>query len=300
MSIVHTVKVRVRKWISRRSNRRLIADYVRRGRIPWSKGYRQYRAQYIAAALADPELVARFRRSEPLPPGYGIGLDERCVEHLWVISRLEAGPARCLDAGSALNHVYVLDHPVVSDKKLHIITLAPERQCFWNRGISYLYEDLRCIPIQDDFYDAVISISTLEHVGFDNSRFTYKSSCIENSSDDFKVALRELWRVLKPGGQLLITVPFGVYMNFGTFQQFDLALLREMESLVEASDVEIRVYRYDREGWVLSNVEDCMQSEYFPLCMISKDQRPVVRLPEHPTGAAAAGAVICVRFSKRI
>jgi len=31
--------------------------------------------------------------------------------------------------------------------------------------------------------------------------------------------------VLKPGGSLFLTVPFGIYRHFGTFQQFDRKLL---------------------------------------------------------------------------
>jgi hypothetical protein len=32
-------------------------------------------------------------------------------------------------------------------------------------------------------------------------------------------------RVLKPGGRLILSVPFGVYQNWGFFQQFDSDLL---------------------------------------------------------------------------
>ncbi|MFC2046632.1 methyltransferase domain-containing protein [Chloroflexota bacterium] len=243
MNILGAGHAWVHRWFDAISNHRLIGDYVRGERIPWSKGYSQYRAQSIATALADAELLVRFGQSEPLPPGYGIRIDERCVEYPWIISQLEPGPACCLDAGSALNYAHILDHPVFSNKKLHILTLAPEHRCFWRRSISYLYEDLRQIPIRDSFYDVVVSISTLEHVGFDNSHFTSNLSHVESRPDDYVVAVRELWRVLKPGGQLLITVPFGIYSDFGAFQQFDLASLKKLESSVEPIGVEHTFYR---------------------------------------------------------
>ncbi len=292
-----TIRTRVREWFGRWSFRNAIGGYNRGGRIPWSKGYVEYRSRYISTVLTNAGLLVRFSRSEPLPANYGIGIDERCVEYPWVISRLQAEPLRCLDAGSALNHAYLLDHPALNNKVLHILTLAPEAQCFWRKRISYLYEDLRQIPIRDDFYDTVVSISTLEHVGFENSLFAIERLYMQHNANDFIVATCELWRVLKPGGQLLITVPFGVYTDFGSFQQFDLPLLHRLESSVEAIDSEHAFYQYTQRGWVLSDAPACAHSEYFPWCMLPVDQRSEI-MPMNHDGAAAARAVACVRLVK--
>src|SRR6185369_11734557 len=102
----------------------------------------------------------------------GVGIDERCVEYPWLVSRLSREPETMLDAGSALNHAFLLDLPQLSTKKLHILTLAPERNCFFQRGIGYLYEDLRRLPLRSELYDCVACISTLEHVGCDNTAYT--------------------------------------------------------------------------------------------------------------------------------
>ena len=40
-----------------------------------------------------------------------------------------------------------------------------------SRGISYVYCDLRDLPLRDAFYDTVISLSTLEHVGMDDEHY---------------------------------------------------------------------------------------------------------------------------------
>ncbi len=59
-------------------------------------------------------------------------------------------------------------------------------------GIVWLYgRDLRSLPnIPDNSIDYVVSISALEH----------------NSPDDLRVIVRELERVLKPGGAMVVTV----------------------------------------------------------------------------------------------
>src|SRR5436190_14422667 len=115
--------------------------FLRSDRRPWSRGYEEHKEAEIVRALSDDGL-----RMESLPPGYGFRLDERIVEYPWLFSHLPAGPGRLLDAGSVLNFAWLIDHPRLRDKQLHICTLAPETRCFWRRGISYAYDDLRRLP----------------------------------------------------------------------------------------------------------------------------------------------------------
>jgi ubiquinone/menaquinone biosynthesis C-methylase UbiE len=52
--------------------------------------------------------------------------------------------------------------------------------------------DVRNLPFKDESFDCVYSISVIEHIA---------------NNEDTK-ALLEMWRVLKPGGSLVITVPY--------------------------------------------------------------------------------------------
>jgi len=86
------------------------------------------------------------------------------------------------------------------------------------------------LPIRDNTYDAVVSISTLEHIGMDNSRYTSNDRYREKIADAFVVAVGELRRVLKFGGHLFITVPYGKYQNVGWLQQFNSELIDQLKS----------------------------------------------------------------------
>jgi SAM-dependent methyltransferase len=202
-----------------------LMQFHRGGRVPWSRGYNIYKWQLLRQILSDDDLIDRFRRGESLPPGYGVGVDERCVEYPWLLANLEDCREALLDAGSTLNHDFILDHPLLRKKIIHILTLAPEGNCFWQKSISYLFHDLQEIPMRDDCYDTIVCVSTLEHVGCDNAHYTGGEAARENRPEGFILAMKELYRVLKPGGTLLLTVPFGVYRHFGMFQQFDRDLL---------------------------------------------------------------------------
>ena len=161
-----------------------------------------------------------------MPASFGIGRDERCVEYPWVISQLPPGPGLVLDAGSALNQDYIISHSSLSSKTLHILTLGPEEACFWRKGISYIYADLRNTPLKDEFYDTVVSVSTIEHIGFDNTEYLPDDRYRENRPTDFVVAMREMRRVLRPGGTLLVTMPYGISRPLKTAQVFDASILR--------------------------------------------------------------------------
>jgi SAM-dependent methyltransferase len=235
--------------------------------------------------------MERFRRSEPLPEGYGAGLDERCVEYPWALSRLRRGDVRMLDAGSVLNTDYILDRPVVARATKHILTLAPEGTAFWQRGISYLYEDLRDIPTRDEFYDCIVCLSTLEHVGMDNHDYTGSPAVAEERPEDFKLVMRELYRVLRPGGMVLLSVPYGRYERRGVMQQFDRQLLAEaIEAFPGSESIEITFFRYHDGAWAPSAQEDCDDAQ-FGVWGTSEAGKVTAAVP-------AAEAVACVRLTR--
>ncbi len=275
------------------------AVYLQGGRLPWSTGYEQFKEHLIRDALQDQRIMEAFATGMPLPVGYGIGIDERCIEYPWFFSRLPKGEGRLLDAGSALNHPYLLQQPLVREKKLHILTLFPERNCCWTEGISYLFEDLRRSPIRNGLYDSIACISTLEHIGCDNSIYTGDQSYKESNSDDFAVALAEMHRVLRPGGQLFVTVPFGKFQHLGFQVQFDLPLVQHAIMSFGGTLLSQAFYRYTRDGWQLSTAADCAGCRYVD--WIASVWRTGIwpdKIPQEPDLAAAARAVACLHLAK--
>ena len=271
-----------------------------KARVPWSPGYTEARDQFIGEWLADSIRLQVFRDNRPLPEHFGIGFDERCVEYPWLFSRLRPEPEIILDAGSTLNQEFILDQPLWQRKKLYIVTLGPEDDCFWHKGVSYFYDDLRNMPIRDDYYDTIVCLSTLEHIGCDNSFYKKDDTAGEQRPDDFVIALQSLRRILKPGGSLLLSVPFGVHRHFGCFQQFDQDLLcRALEAFGKAAQVSQTFYRYDANGWQIARCEDCAACEYVGwIADVWRHRRWPTPIPVEPDRAAAARAVACVSLTK--
>jgi len=114
---------------------------------------------------------------------------ERAVEVPFVKHYIDkADPAKTLEIGNVLWHYYKTSHAVVDKYEV-----AP--------GV------VNCDVVDLDTshkYELIVTISTLEHVGFD-----------ETPQDPGKVlvALETLKKALAPGGLLIVTVPFGQNPN---------------------------------------------------------------------------------------
>lgn len=214
----------------------------------------------LTTAMDDELRYSYFADGLALPAGWGRQMDERIVEYPWTLAQRPGGLT--LDAGSTLNHEFVLDRlsPMVSD--LHIVTLAPESQAFTQRGISYLFADLRSLPLQSELYDTVISLSVLEHVGLDNSLYGAGDARRGRPNCEAERAMIELTRVLKPGGTMLVSVPYGVPQRLGWVRQFDRS---ELERLIDAAQPRshaLEVFREGADGWQRCTLDSAASARY--------------------------------------
>ena len=259
--------------------------FQRSGMKPWTKGYVEYKLHEIARVLREGDF-----RADKLPAGYGFRIDERIVEYPWLFARLPAGPGALLDAGSILNFDFLLDHPSLQKKQIHICTLAPETDCFWQKGVSYLFDDLRRLPYRDGWFDWAVSISTLEHVGMDNTLlYTTDATKKESQARDYLLAVAELNRVLKPGGTLYASVPFGRARTHGFLQIFDQIQIEEMVSAFAPSACSMEYFLYHPDGWRRSTASEACDATFFNIHETKVYDADV---------AASARAVCCFELMK--
>lgn len=268
---------------------RLIRAYLAEVGVPWSPGYKPFRMRLLQEIVRDPHLLLDFGAGRPLPHGYGFGIDERVVEYPWALSQLDCNPGLLMDAGSTLNYPYLLDLPQLHLKTVVIMTLAPE----WmekRANVSYLYGDLRDIILRDSLFQWIVCISTLEHVGLDNTMlYTSDPSYKETRAQDYGNVMREFRRVLAPGGRLLLTVPFGRAHNLGWMQQFDVTGLEDIANAFGSLPQQTAFYQYMPTGWVRSDQVACAECKYFDVHTATAPA---------PDLAAAARAVACMAFTK--
>ena len=140
--------------------------------------------------------------------------DERVIEVPWVLARLSG--RRALEVGYAFAEPpYLAALLQAGFEELAGVDLAHADV----PGLTGVQADVRDLPFEDGAFDLVLCVSTLEHVGADNTGDGLEA---EDDADSRRTALRELRRVLASNGRLLITVPCGEPGDYGWFRQDDV------------------------------------------------------------------------------
>ncbi|MEM9982535.1 MAG: hypothetical protein AAF734_08570, partial [Bacteroidota bacterium] len=143
------------------------------------------------------------------------------------------------------------------------------------------------------YFDTIVSQSTIEHIDMDNRLYGYGtgvSNTNPQKSYEYLIAIREMLRILKAGGTLLLTFPFGKFENHGFFQQFDDEMLEKLlDEMKNLGTSQCSFFRYLPEGWTRCQQADC---------------RDVISYNPH-TGkgkgsdqAAHCRSICCIEFSK--
>ena len=272
---------------------KLVEQYKKNGRIPWSPGYAKFKNMLLIETLANQNLMEIFRRGETLPQGYGLRLDERVVECPWAISRVKSSPGLILDAGSVLNTPIFLDLPELSNQKIIIYSLEIDSVRLDPR-LSYLHGDFREPVLRDGICDTIVCISTLEHVGmWPIPKLPYDVNLnLPKPAKDlyaYRGVLKTFHDLLKPEGRLLLTVPFGKTEDQDWLQIFGIDQIEDVKNSFGGLCISETYYRYAADGWHMAKSHECVNLEYFN----------IVRTPEFgPDFAAAARAVVCLELMR--
>lgn len=255
------------------------------GKVPWTIGYNAYKFQMIDQYLKN----GSFNDGK-LCTGYGFRVDERIIEYPWLFSRLPEFPGTLLDAGSTLNHKLILNQPKLQNKNVFISTLSPEENCFWSDGISYVYEDVRDSCYKDYLFDWIACISTLEHIGLNNTiLYPGEKAKEEQDTSSYLDAILEFHRLLKPRGKLFLTIPFGIRDIRSWVRVFDKDEVDHILMTFNPYRYKMWVFRYTKDGWTPSSME------------ISKDSGiydPNFNKTRPEDNRAFAGSVLCLEMMR--
>jgi len=169
------------------------------------------------------------------------GTDERVVEIPWVLSRLRMS-GRVLEVGYAFAETAYLGGLLRSGVELVGVDLATRDV----EGMETVEADVRALPFPERSFDQVLLVSTLEHIGADNTVYGLDAG----SDGDTRIeALRELKRVLRGDGSLLVSVPLGEPGDHGWFRQEDEHGWSKLFARADLFVEEIEAYELQDAGW---------------------------------------------------
>lgn len=184
----------------------------------------------------------------------GAGLDERVVEVPLAVECVDpATPGKVLDAGAALN-LPSLRSRLSGDAALVHFTQSGRAEWveFEDGTFSYMFGDMRELPFRKGCFDRVLCISTLEHIGMDNERYGGPS---EDAPDTWRQAVKELLRVLRRAGTMMISVPFGRPRSLGWYRVFGPDDVEALTGSLGSLEVGTRYFACDG-GWFDADPEE--------------------------------------------
>jgi len=123
----------------------------------------------------------------------------RFIEYPWVLRKLGLGQGRLLlDVGCTGT---LLDHELLA-RSFRVVGLDVQDHTLRNNREVFIQANVLNSGLPSQIFDIILVVSTLEHVGL----ATYEQDCLASDADI--QAMKELRRLLKPNGVLLLTIPY--------------------------------------------------------------------------------------------
>lgn len=179
-------------------------------------GSLEYNSQKRPASADYRVLKEHMRVAYPSTEHFETVVTDRVVEEPWAAANVRPGE-RVLDVGSATSRYLREMPPGCAVYALDIRRTPPQP------GIAVVQGDVTASPFRPGSFDVVTCISTIEHVGLD---------VYSQGPDEFgdEVAMRHLRRLLRPGGRLLVSAPFGRRAVVAWLRVYDWAAFRRLTS----------------------------------------------------------------------
>ena len=160
--------------------------------------------------------VARLRYRALRKSGWQAVVSEQIVEGALMLGSIQPEERRLLDFGG-----YESLLPLTLSALGHEVTVLDQRRYpFKAPRLSSVTADLFGEhPLVAESFDVVLSVSTIEHLGLGR----YDDVTIP---DGDRLGVERLWRLVRPGGRLLATVPAGRPAAQRGYRVYDEARLR--------------------------------------------------------------------------
>jgi len=138
--------------------------------------------------------VSRFLKKLPIRKYF---VNERLVEHAFVIKNIDS-EGKILDVGCVESQL-----PIELASIGHSVYGIDIRDYpFTHPNFVFGKGDIRKTNFENEFFDYVISLSTIEHIGLD----IYGSDFDEHGDSK---SVEEIHRILNVGGKFILTIPMG-------------------------------------------------------------------------------------------
>lgn len=173
---------------------------------------------------------------------FQISINERIVEIPWVHSQIKIERGKILDVGC-----YSSKLPIELASLGHEVWGIDVRNYpLKHPNFTFVQGDICKTSFPSDFFDIITAVSTIEHIGmavYNDPKYP----------DGDKKAIKEMRRILKPGGVIIMTIPFGK-RAITWYRTYDLPTLKELLHGLKIEKIEYAIKK--GEIWTPASLEE--------------------------------------------
>lgn len=193
---------------------------------------------YLAIARIWGTISLKLAKFKPAELRVRVG--ERIVEYPFIFKNIRGlKKGRILDVGCCGS--YFITQLAALGHEVHGIDIRRHPVKF--PKVKTVQGDIRKTTYPNDFFDVVIAISTLEHIGIESKTYGIRH---EDPEGD-KKAIREMTRILKPNGKMIVTLPYGKGKRVD-IRTYNAHSLKELLSGLKIEVIEFYVLK--NEYWI--------------------------------------------------
>jgi SAM-dependent methyltransferase len=173
----------------------------------------------------------------------GKSYSERLVELPFLFRNIREPPAKVLDIGCTCSIVSIQ----LAMLGYSVTGIDIQNYYFRHKNFEFVKGDFNTYDFKGKKFDIIVDISAIEHFGL----HTFSNMKLDLDAD--RKAMRKIRAMLKPGGQLIITAPFGVHELIGNFQR--IYGKKDMKDMLKGFRVENSRYYRIRNGSALLPID---------------------------------------------
>ena len=172
-----------------------------------------------------------------------VSINERIVEHPWVFLNIGVRTGRVLDVGCCWSPLPI----ELASLGFEVWGIDIARPGLSHPNFRFVQEDICQSTLPDGFFDRVLAISTIEHIGLGH----YGESVGEGKDQQ---AVMEIYRLLKVRGKAMISVPFGKRRVTPIFRVYDSNAFKNLVSQFKVKKTQWFIQR--GETWLASSEQE--------------------------------------------